>query len=779
MFRQWAVFCAFGLTNALDRLALLGEVQIPITTVNVLILMLPSLRRALLALSSLVLFPGYSLAADFNLVGAEVARFLKEIHYARLPFDERLNNRVFDDYLDSLDPGHFYFLKSDVDRLSKKYRGSAASLIQEGKGVPMAKEIYEIYLQRAAEWSELVNRLLEKNQFSFKEDDFITRDREDSPWPATTAEAKILWEKQIKAAYLGEELRREEIAARAKEQGKKDPLADQESISEKITLRYKRLFESIENADEEDVANGILSALARAHDPHTEYFSPRELKQFNVDISNKLIGIGALLRAEEDGATKIEGIVNNGPADKAGELKLGDRVIGVDSKNDGNWTDIMFLPLDKVVEKIRGEEGSEVALKVEPADGSPGETRIYVIKREPVDMKEEQAGAEVIVIERPTGPVKLGVIRIPQFYFDQADRTRNVSTHVADLIERLEKEDTAGIIIDLRGNGGGSLDEVRRMTGFFNGRSPVVQVKKTTGQIETLRAPGSKPLYSGPLLILTDKGSASASEILAGALQDYNRAVIIGSANTFGKGTVQQPIPIARYARIFNPTDRAGAIKLTIQKYYRPSGSSVQIEGVVPDIKLPAVTDVLEVGEAHAKHALPHDLIRPSSDFKPFTAEHLHLKELQKRSALRVEKNQEYKYLREDRDRIKKQYEENTISLNKEKRKAENAENEARRKSRNKERRVRFAEIEEQDEKEMRIFRLSLEDLKVDKLPPLNLKDDDERHMRRAKDDLAELDDTPEWPSGIDASKREGLAVLLDLLELQKATGFNGELTKP
>lgn len=741
--------------------------------------MLPKFRRTFFALMTLLLLPGCSFAADFNLVGTEVARFLKDIHYARLPFDEKLNERVFDDYIDDLDPGRFYFLQSDVDMLAKKYRSSAASLIQEGMGILMAKKIYTTYRQRVSERSELVKNLLKSEKFTFENDDTITRDRDDSPWPTTTAEAEVLWKKQIKAAFLSEQLRREDIATRAKEQGKKDPLADKESISEKITLRYKRLFESIENSDEEDIANGILSALARAHDPHTEYFSPRELKQFNVDISNKLIGIGALLRAEEDGATKIEGIVNNGPADKAGELKLGDRVVGVDSKNDGNWTDIMFLPIDKVVEKIRGEKDSEVALKVEPADGSPGETRIYVIRREPVDMKEEQAGAEVITYQGEDAPVKIGVIRIPQFYFDQADRSRNVSNHTADLIERLEKEGVSGIMIDLRGNGGGSLDEVRRMTGFFNGSSPVVQVKEYTGQIKTLSAPRFKPLYTGPLVILTDKGSASASEILAGALQDYNRAVVIGSANTFGKGTVQQPIPIARYSRLFKPTERVGAIKLTTQKYYRPSGSSVQIEGVVPDIKLPAVTDVLEVGEAHAKHALAHDLIRPSSDFKPFTSGHLFLDELKKRSVARVSSNQEYKYLNEDRDRIKQQLEENSISLNKRKRKAENEENESRRKARNKERRVRFSKIEEQDDKEIKIYRLSLEDLKAEPLPELNLKDEDERHMRRAKDDLAELDDTPEWPSGIDAGKRESLAVMRDLIELQKTAGYNGELTKP
>ena len=238
---------------------------------NLLILMLHSIRCTILLLSAIAFLPSCSLAADFNLVGTEVSRFLKDIHYARLPFDQKLNERVFDDYIDDLDPGHFYFLQSDVDGLAKKYRSSAASLIQQGQGIPMATEIYELYRKRVTERSELVKRLLSEGKFDFTSDDMITRDREGSPWPATSGEAEILWKKQIKAAFLGEELRREDIAARAKEQGKKDPLADKESISEKITLRYKRLFESIETADEEDIANGILSALARAHDPPVSY----------------------------------------------------------------------------------------------------------------------------------------------------------------------------------------------------------------------------------------------------------------------------------------------------------------------------------------------------------------------------------------------------------------------------------------------------------------------------------------------------------------------------
>ena len=736
-------------------------------------------RYAFLLMIAWALYPATSQAADFNLVGAEASRFLKQVHYARLAFDKKLSQRVFDDYIHDLDPAHLYFLQSDLDSLGEKYRDQAAEFIAEGRTMPMAKEIYAVYQKRINERITLMSDLLENGKFTFESQESVLRDREDSPWPRTDAEATILWKRQLEAALLGEKLRREDIAARAAEQGKEDPLADKESMKEKIGLRYKRLFESIDKADDEDIANGLLSALARAHDPHTEYFSPRELKQFSVDISNKLIGIGALLRAEDDGATRIEGIVNNGPADKAGELKLGDRVVGVDSKNNGEWTDIMFLPLDKVVEKIRGEEDSEVALKVEPADGAPGETRIYVIKREPVDMKEEQAGAEIISYANGDDATKIGILRVPQFYFDETNRTRNVSSHVLALVKRMKKEGVDGIMIDLRGNGGGSLDEVRRMTGFFNGRSPVVQVKKTNDTTETLRAPYNKPIYDGPMVVLTNKGSASASEILAGALQDFNRAVIVGSANTFGKGTVQQPIPIARYSQAFRQDERAGAIKLTIQKYYRPSGSSVQIKGVVPDLQLPALTDVLEVGEGHAKHALAHDLIRPSTDFKPFALGQLFLDDLKKRSEVRIAMNQEFTYLKEDMQRVKEQLEKNEISLNKAKRKKENEKMEVRRKTRNKERRIRFAEIEKKDDASLKIYRLSLEDLDSETLPLLDRDEEDERHMRRAKDDLADLDDTPEWPSGIDNVKREGLAVIRDLIELQQKSGVVSNVIKP
>jgi len=730
-----------------------------------------TLRWALAPIAALWLLPSCSSqAADFDLVGQEVARILQNGHFARMKFDGELSERIFDDYIHDLDPSRIYFIESDIKEFSDKYRGQVTELLVRKEAIRMAKVVHKRYQERVKERVEAIKGLLKEEIFTFESDAAIMRDREDAPWPKDEAEANAVVKLQLEASLLSEQLRRDDIEARAKEQGKESPLKDELPAREKLAQRYERFLQGIEKADAEDVANYFLSAVAHSHDPHTEYFSARESEQFNVDISNKLVGIGALLRAEDDGATKIEGIVNNGPADKAGELQLGDRVIAVDSLNDGNWTDIMFLTIDKVVEKIRGEENTEVALKVEPADGAAGETRVIVIEREPVDMKEELTSAEVFVYTDGNEEIKIGVIKIPQFYFDRDDRTRNVSVHVEQLLERLKAEGIDGLALDIRGNGGGSLDEVRRMTGFFNGRrSSVVQIKQTGGQTESLNAGFRKALYDGPLVVWTDKGSASASEILAGALQDYNRGVVVGSASTFGKGTVQQILPIGRFLPVWSDRDRAGSLKLTIQKYYRPSGSSTQNDGVVPDVHLPAITDVLEVGEGYARHALAHDIISPAANFEPFPKDRLPIAALKKRSDERLATSKDFQYVREDMARVKKRIEENSISLNKAKRKAETEENEIRRKARNLERRARFKEVEESDAKTFTIYRLTLDDLDSETLSKVDREDDDERHMRRAKNDLEDLDDTPEWPSGLDAFKREGLQVLRDLISLKKS----------
>ena len=738
-----------------------------------------NILRSLLPALTLWLIPSCSsFAADFNLVGSEMSRILQNGHYARLGFDDRLSERILKDYIDDLDPNRLYFEQADIEAFNKKYGTALDELLLQKNSIPAATEIYKTFQKRAGERITTVKNLLKTEKFTFESDRTITRDREEAAWPKDAEEATALWKLQLEDALLSEALRREGIAKRAEEQGKPNPLENEPPAVEKISQRYERFIKTIEASDEEDVANYFLSAVAAAHDPHSDYFSARELQQFRVGIENRLVGIGALLRAEDDGATKIEGIVNNGPADRQGELKLKDRVVGVDATNSGEFVDIMFMPLDKVVEMIRGEEGVEVGLKVEPADGAPGETRIIVIKREEVTMKDELTTAEVISYGEGENATKFGVIKMPSFYFDPEDRNVRVSLDLELILERLKKEGIEGLAIDLRGNGGGSLEEVRRITGFFVGKGPVVQIKMTNGHIEALKSPFRKPKYEGPMVILTDKGSASASEILAGALQDYNRAVVIGESSTYGKGTVQQPLEIGRFMPLFADHDRAGAVKLTIQKFYRVAGSSTQLEGVVPDIVLPSVRDALEVGEKYAKHALAHDDIRRAPEFEPLPRQNLFVPMLAAESVKRIEKDQDFKYVLEDTARLEEQLEANSLSLNIEKRRKEIAEADARRKARNAERIKRFAEIAEQDNKEFKMFRLTLDDVDADTLPEVDLKSDNERHMRRAKDEIADLDDTPEWPSGLDSTKREGLLVLRDLAGAVKAAEVAGVIKR-
>jgi carboxyl-terminal processing protease len=440
----------------------------------------------------------------------------------------------------------------------------------------------------------------------------------------------------------------------------------------------------------------------------------------------------------------------------------------------------MFMPIDKVVDLIRGKENSDVRLKVEPSGAPPGETKLIVIRRGKVELKDEQVSAEVIEMKADDGtPKRLVWMTIPSFYGDFDDGSTRVSVDVEKLLQRLMDERMDGLVLDLRNNGGGLLEEVRRMTGFFINRGPVVQVKNTLGQIQIKDSSLRQPIYSGPLVVVTDKSSASASEILAGALQDFNRAVIVGDSSTFGKGTVQQPMDIGRMLPLFAARDRAGFLKVTIQKYYRPSGSSTQLEGVEPDIVLPGIIDAMEIGEAYLDHALVHDRIRQAPDFNPYDRDNLFLMRLQELSAKRVKDSKDFAYIVEDVIKTKGRMQENRVSLNKAEREKELLDADRQQDERNAERRVRFAKMEEQDHERMKFFRLNLEML--EKKAPMQAFDptaDDESFMRRAKEQTAELDDTPKWPNGMDPVKREAIEVLRDLVNLTETARMAGLLKK-
>ena len=714
--------------------------------------------------------PGLSGKTDFNDVGKVIVGMLENKHFAGLKFNAEMTDRILEDYLQDLDPSKLYFTKEDVvgfeQRFGSKSETRIDQLLVQERAMEPAGEIYSRFVERVRERVKFAQQIADNGKFDFDEDQNVTRSRRKSDWAADDFAAQELWRLQIAEEVLSEEMRREAIQRIAEEQGKEDPLKGEKSPREAVKQRYERYLKDIEGADEEDVASYFFSAVARAQDPHTDYMSVRQMERFEASLRNQLIGIGALLQREDDGATKIIGLVVNGPADKQGELQLNDRIVGVDSLNNGDLTDTLYMKIDHVVELIRGQQNTEVRLKVEPADGAPGEVREIVITRDKVELKDEAASAELIRMNQPDGSQKLiGWITLPSFYLDFNDGDPSVFKDVQRLVSRLKNEGVDGIALDLRGNGGGALDEVVRMTGLFIGRGPVVQVKQGWGKVDSRDSSMRKPLYDGPLIVVTDRTSASASEILAGALQDYNRAIVVGESSTYGKGTVQQPMDIGRFFKFFQDAKRAGTLKATVQKFYRVTGSTTQLEGVVPDIILPSLTDALEIGEKYQDHALPHDLIAPARGFNPMNRDDLFLDKIEARSKARVDECVDFSYTEEDIERTKKRIEENMVSLNREVRQKELDKSEKRRETRNKERRERFAKVETEDAENMAFFRLTLDDLDKDKLEEVDRQRDAEAHMRVAKDRVADLDDTPDWPSGLDDVKRESIHILTDLIE--------------
>lgn len=717
---------------------------------------------------------------DYNEVGKQVAILLQNTHISRTKWDEKLSAKFLETFLRDMDPKRMYLLQSDVDRFQNEYGEQLHEMLLRKTSVTAAEDIYTTFKKRVEESTQFINKVLAEEKFDFTQDESIERSRKDSPWPKDRAEAEKLWRATVKDALLGETLRRETVARLAKEQGKPDPLAKEKSPKDKVKLRYERLLHSVTEADKPDMANYFLSAVTRSFDPHTEYMGFREIARFKDSMKNQLVGIGAQLQAEEDGATVIKGIVVGGPADKHGQLKLNDRIVGVDSLNSGEMTDIMFMKIDKVVDLIRGKENTDVRLKVEPAGATPGETTFITITRGKVEMKDEQASAEIIEKKESDGKVRrLGWITLPSFYMDFDNNEASCANDVEKLLRRLIEEKIDGLVIDLRGNGGGSLEEVRKMTGFFINRGPVVQVKNEMGQVEVKDSSLKEPIYKGPMIVMIDKTSASASEILAGALQDHNRAVIVGDSSTFGKGSVQQLMDVGRMMPFFARRDQAGTVKVTLQGFYRPSGESTQMQGVKSDIVLPSVLDGLEVGEAYLDNVLKFERIRRAADFAPLERDNLFLPRLKELSDTRLKDNKDMLYTKEDIAEMKKRVAENKESLNKAVRDKELADADVKRHTRNKDRVERFAAIEKADKETMKFFKLSLTD--VDTKKEAHLYDpsaEDEEYMRKAKDETAELDDTPKWPSGMDVVKRESLAILADLIDTTAAAKEAGVLKK-
>ena len=721
---------------------------------------------ALATISLAIAFPACSHAeTNYSKVSMYVANMLQIHHYSRKDFDDEVSQELLKNYLGFLDYNRLYFNQSDIDSFEKDYGKKLDDImVIEDEALEPAKAIYEVYAKRVKERIAKLKTIIADNKFKFDSDRSIMRNREDAAWAKDDADADRIWSNIVEGQMLEEHMARAAKAERYKEKGKELPKEDK-TIEETVYERYERFALSLESNDEEDISNFFLSALSHVYDPHSEYFSASEVENFQNGMRNFLYGIGALLRMD-DGAAMIEGIVVGGPASKQGELQLGDRIVGV-AEGDGEMVDILYMKLQKIVDHIRGKEGSSVRLEVIPADG--GETKEIVIVRQKVDLKEKLANAQLVEMKDSKGKTKrIGWINLYSFYADMQGGPTSTTTDVRLLLDRLMKEGMQGLVLDLRGNGGGSLEEAINLTGLFIKRGPVVQAKDWHGKTTFRKSDNRFAVYKGPMMVLTDRSSASASEILAAALQDYKRAVIVGDKSTFGKGTVQTVIPVARYMPLFSDTDHAGSLKVTIQKFYRIAGGSTQLRGVVPDVILPSYNDAIETGEESLEYALPYDEIEPRA--YDLSHESLPTKELASLSAKRVSESKEYAYMVEDIARMEEQEKKNQLSLNLTKRQKETDEFKDRRKTRNVERRARFADLAKQELDRFKVYRLTLDNVEdADLTLAKNGFNPEDDSMLRKENEDDDLDDTPEFPNGLKPMKREALEIMCDMIDIEAA----------
>lgn len=721
-------------------------------------------------MAAAAMLPGTAKAEpDYNLIGKQFSLVLQNAHFSRARFTQEMYGQFLECYLQTQDPQHLFLSEEEVGQLREMYASSFGDYLLANQTTRLAEELYAFYsdkaLNRIAFAEKLLRQYAEKMP-AFDSQRNIPRVRRKLPRAANAAELEQVWRDQVEDMLLSEVLRRENVAKLAKDKGKPDPNAKEKPIVEKLLARLKRMRNDIQEADREDMVSYLLNAVAHVYDPHSDYMGAREEQRFKDMIKASIVGIGARLKSDDDGSTCIEGIVKGGPAAKCGQLKLGDRIVAVAKDGDENWTDIMFLGIDKVVDLIRGKKGQSVKLRVHDAEGA--NERIVTIVRDEIPMSEELASGRVVDLTAPdvNGTVRkyrLGILTLPSFYVDLDDGDVHCAADVKRILRRMQMEGVQGIVLDLRFNGGGSLDEVRKMVGFFTGAGPVVQVKDSRGHVERLTVSG-RPLFRGELVVLINKLSASASEIFAGAMVDYGRAVVVGDEATFGKGTVQVPRSLADYMPYFSSLEGCGMIKVTTQKFYRIGGASTQLRGVPSDIVLPTVTAGLRVSEGEQDYALPYDEIPRAGGYVKGTRIGRILPALLGRSAARVAKDPDLQYMQEDAARADERLKKNSVSLNKAVRQAESDTLLERKKRVDEERRVRYERMAEDDKKNMVIYRLNLSDVSAQKLP-IASKEDKTDFMDEVEDPEDELTETPEYPSNLDPVLRESLYIVRDMID--------------
>jgi carboxyl-terminal processing protease len=581
-----------------------------------------------------------------------VATLMQRQHLTGHELDDEIAARCLKAYLESLDPMKLYFYQEDIDEFAEK-EGEIDDLVKKGD-ITLAHTIFTRYLERLDERVAQINQLLDAG-FDFTADEEMVIDRDARTFASSPDEAKELWRKRIKYDMLVQMA---------------DGLSNEEAVK-KLRRRYESLSKRMHQTDDDELLEIFLTSLTGGFDPHSSYMSASTLENFEIQMRLELDGIGASLQFE-DGYTVVKKIIPGGAADKDARLKIEDRIIGVGEGSDGEITDTVDMKLNDVVKLIRGKRGTVVKLHVLPFGDT--EPKVYDITRAQIKLTDSEARSEIIRdVKKPDGtPMTIGVIDLPSFYMDMdgarngVENYKSTTRDVRRLLEEFKAKGVEALVLDLRHNGGGSLTEAVNLTGLFIDEGPVVQVKGPDGRVQPYDDRDEGMSWEGPLVVLTSKFSASASEIFAGAIQDYNRGLIVGDKATLGKGTVQQLFDLGSALFRIAEAPKLGALKLTIQQFYRPGGDSTQSRGVIADIELPWLTTHLDIGESDQDYALDFDQVDALPHDKYEWVNAALLAHLKHRSRDRIADSTDFQQVRDNIERFIEQKERETVSLNQE-----------------------------------------------------------------------------------------------------------------
>lgn len=592
-----------------------------------------------------------------------IVRILDAFHYKPIELNDSLSSVILEEYIKALDNNKSYFLASDIEDF-EKYRFTIDDLTKAGDIKP-AYDIYNKFKQRFNERMQYVQDTLVNTSFDFEVEESYDTDRSDNEWAEDRDQLNEVWRKVVKNQALSLKL-----------SGKSD-----DELQDIVRKRYDRFSKSFNHNNPQDIFELFMNTLTSTYDPHTNYFSPVTSDKFKQSMSLSLEGIGARLQTEND-FTKVVQVLPGGPADKSNSIQQGDRIIGVAQGEDGEMVDVIGWRIDDVVGLIKGPKGTTVKLELLPAEtGVNGPSKTLTLVRDKIKLEDQQAKKEIIPIEKDGKHYKMGIISIPTFYMDfeayqKGDPDYTSTTRdVKKLITELQEANVDGVLIDLRNNGGGSLAEAIDLTGLFIDEGPVVQIRNKSNKIEVGTDDDREFLYSGPLTVLINRFSASASEIFAGAIQDYGRGLIVGE-QTFGKGTVQSMVDLAKYLPD-SDHEEVGQLKLTLQKFYRVTGSSTQHQGVSPDVELPSAFSAEQFGESANPAALPWDRIK-ATHYKPTTnINQTLISEIKHEHLKRMQTDPNLISLIEETDELRENLQNSVISLNYSTRKEEMEKNNA------------------------------------------------------------------------------------------------------